>query len=248
MVRAMRPWLLALAFLSACSDDKAPYCHVAATESVFVQGRGVTNDDCRTGICRHNENTDLIRWKDAIYLVHRTAESQILGPNSALHVYRSTDEGKSFGEVAVFPAIRDRDIRDPSFYIVGDELFMKAITRIPGFAARDEGVRSVSIALHSPDGASWSYAADLGPEGWGFWRVVQHEGVYYSAAYQDGDLQVVLYRSTDGMTFTAGPTIYDVAADTPLETELIFVPSGKLLALVRMDGTDEELLGDRGRL
>ncbi len=42
--------------------------------------------------------------------------------------------------------------------------------------------------------------------------------------------------------------IYDVSADTPLETELFFQPSGELMALVRMDGTDAELLGNVGRL
>src|SRR5689334_22421642 len=61
---------------------------------VFVSGEEVNNTDCRTGICRHNENTDLVTFAGAIYLVHRTAVSQILGPNSALHVYRSTDGGK----------------------------------------------------------------------------------------------------------------------------------------------------------
>src|SRR5262249_46375394 len=36
--------------------------------------------------------------------------------------------------------------------------------------------------------------------------------------------------------------------DTPLETELVFMPSGRMLALVRMDGTDFDLLGFQGRL
>jgi hypothetical protein len=36
--------------------------------------------------------------------------------------------------------------------------------------------------------------------------------------------------------------------DILVETELSFLPSGKLLALVRMDGTDTELLGESGRL
>jgi hypothetical protein len=35
-----------------------------------------------------------------------------------------------------------------------------------------------------------------------------------------------------------------VSADTPLETELSFMPSGRMLALVRTDGDDAELLGD----
>src|SRR4051794_1611065 len=61
---------------------------------ILVPGVGVTNTECRAGICQHNENTDLVRYKGAIYFVHRTAQSQVLGPNSALHVYRSDDDGK----------------------------------------------------------------------------------------------------------------------------------------------------------
>src|SRR5262249_25057216 len=67
----------------------------------------------------------------AVWLVHRTAESQVLGPNSALHVYRSTDGGKTFAERAVIPAPSDRDLRDPSFFVVGDALYIKVIARLP---------------------------------------------------------------------------------------------------------------------
>jgi hypothetical protein len=88
----------------------------------------------------------------------------------------------------------------------------------------------------------------VAPGGWSFWRVQEHAGTYYAAAYQDGDQSVVLYSSTDGVTWSAGPPIYTISADTPLETELVFMPSGRMLALVRMDGTDQELLGATGRL
>jgi hypothetical protein len=221
------------------------------------------NQDCRTGVCRHNENTDLKRWRGAIWFVHRTAGSQILGPNSSLRVYRSPDSGRTFRLRAIIPAPAGRDIRDPSFYIVGknigahsaepsasaQRLHIKAITRLPGFALRDTNAGSVSVEMHSRDGSSWTRPRAIGPCCWGFWRVVEQDGVYYSAAYEDGDLRVVLYRSRDGVHWKAGPQIYGVSADTPLETELIFTPSGRrMLGLVRMDGTDFELFGNRGRL
>jgi hypothetical protein len=207
------------------------------------------NQDCRTGVCKHNENTDLTRWRGAIYFVHRTAGSQILGPNSSLRVYRSSDDGRTFRLRAIVPAPSDRDIRDPSFYEVGRRLYIKAITRLPGFALRDEGAGSISVEMNSRDGRSWTRPHAIGPEGWGFWRVVEQRGVYYSAAYEDGDLRVVLYRSMDGEAWKAGPRIYGVSKDTPLETELVFSPSGRrMLGLVRMDGNDHELFGQRGRL
>jgi len=209
----------------------------------------LNNQDCRTGVCKHNENTDLIVWKGAIWFVHRTAGSQILGPNSSLRVYRSRNGGRTFRLQAIVPAPVDRDIRDPSFYIVGKHLHIKAITRLPGFALRDADAGSVSIETHSTNGRRWSRLNPIGPEGWGFWRVKELDGVYYSAAYQDGDLQVVLYRSRDGVHWRAGPQIYGVSADTPLETELVFSPSGKrMLGLVRMDGNDFELLGNNDNL
>jgi hypothetical protein len=209
--------------------------------------------DCRSVICRHNENTDLTTWNGAIWFVHRTADSQTLGPNSALHVYKSTDGGKTFAQMALIPAPSDRDIRDPHFYQVGSDLYIKAITRLPSMvgtttANRDTGVDSVTVAMHSSDGVTWSASQPIGPHAQSFWRVRSMNGTYYSAAYQDGDQSVTLFSSTDGLAWTAGASVYSVSADTPLETELTFMPSGKLMALVRTDGTDQELLGDQGRL
>lgn len=205
--------------------------------------------NCRTGVCKHNENTDLALWHGAIYFVHRTANSQILGPNSSLRVYRSLDHGRTFQLRAVIPAPAGRDIRDPCFYAVGKRLFIKAITRLPGFALRDQHAGSVSVETHSSDGRRWSATRAIGPFGWGFWRVVQRHGVYYSTAYEDGDLRIVLYHSVDGLRWAAGPQVYGVAADTPLEAELAFSPSQRfMLALVRMDGNDVDLLGYQGRL
>ena len=208
-----------------------------------------TDMNCRTGVCKHNENTDLTRWQGAIYLVHRTANSQILGPNSSLRVYRSVNNGRTFQLQAIIPAPAGRDIRDPCFFTVGKLLFIKAITRLPGFALRDQHAGSITVVTHSLTGRAWSRPKAIGPLGWGFWRVVEHGGVYYSTAYEDGDLRIVLYRSTNGVSWKAGPQIYGISADTPLEAELAFSPSGKyMLALVRMDGNDVDLFGYQGRL
>ena len=217
---------------------------------VLVDGHAVDNPflDCRSVICRHNENTDLATYKGAIYLVHRTAISQTLGPNSALHVYKTTDAGATFTETARIAAPTDRDLRDPAFYQVGSELWMKALTRLPVASSRDSNVDTITVATHTSDGVTWTPMVPIAPATWSFWRVKEQSGNYYSAAYEDGDKSVVLFSSTDGVAWTKGAVIWDIAADTPLETELQFLPSGKLLALVRMDGNDTEYLGDAGRL
>ncbi len=215
---------------------------------ILVSGETTNNDDCRTGICRHNENTDLTTFQGAIFLVHRTAESQVLGPNSSLHVQRSDDGGKTFTQTAVIAAPVDRDIRDPHFYTVGGKLFIKTLARLPVDSTRDSNVDTIAMGTSSADGVTWSDLAAIGPETWSFWRIKEQGGTYYSAAYEDGDKSVSLFSSTDGSTWTKGASVYAVSADTPLETELTFMPSGKLMALVRMDGSDDELLGSVGRL
>lgn len=258
MNRLQSALTLSLTLVLACEGESnqpeplGPLCDDQGLPRYVVDAQIVASGDatdCRgEALCPHNENTDLTRFGGDIYMVHRTAMSQILGPNSSLHVLRSRDEGESFELVAVIPAPADRDIRDPIFYQVDGELFIKAITRLRGFTPRDQDVDSVSVAFRSSDGASWAQVGPIGPAEWGFWRVTRIGDELFSAAYRDGDTEVDLFRSTDGVSWTQGAQIYGVAVDTPLETELVATPGGRMLAIVRMDGTDEELLGEAGRL
>jgi hypothetical protein len=215
---------------------------------VLVQGVGLDTMECRGGICPHNENTDYYKRGSTIFLVHRTAMSQILGPNSSLRISRSDDNGQTWQLQAILPAPSDRDLRDPHFFEVGGKLGIEALTRLPVTSTRDSNVDTITVGTFSDDGKTWSAFEPLAPETWSFWRPKLQAGVWYSAAYEDGDKSVKLFRSSDGHKWDAGAVIYGVAADTPLETELVFMPSGRMLALVRMDGTDAELLGANGRL
>jgi hypothetical protein len=216
---------------------------------VIVDGIGETNLECRAGPCGHDENTDLTVFDGATYLVHRTARMQILGPNSSLRVYRSSDHGDHWSLLAVIPAPIDRDVRDPSFYVIDGQLAIKAITRLPVTSWRDTDVESVSVVTRSFDGgATWTPLSAIGPATWSFWRVRDdRDGIHYSAAYEDGDRSVKLFSSVDGVTWRPGAIIYGLSADTPLETELVFDESG-VTALVRVDGNDTELIGAQGRL
>jgi hypothetical protein len=260
------------AFVFDAGDAFAPLTPWTTQASIFVNGfeaQAQGNEDCRTQICRHNEDTDMIAWNGAIYMVHRTALSQILGPNSGLLIYKSTNDGASFEEVARIDAPTmpidaedtsdaadmGRDIRDPAFFIVpdghgGTTLHLKAITRLPTNLAetqtRDTNVDSVSVGSSSTDGTHWGPLTRLAPNMWSFWRVKQLGGVFYSAAYHDGDSSVSLFSSPDGVTWALGPQVYGVTADTPLETELVEMPNGNMLALVRTDGSDADLPGNDG--
>ncbi len=125
---------------------------------IVVSGETTNNTDCTTGVCRHSENTDLINWQNAIYLVHRTAESQVLGPNSSLRISKSTDGGQTFTLQAIIPALPTRDIRDPAFYVVGDKLYIKTLTRLPVISTRDTGVDTIAQGTSTTDGVHWSAA------------------------------------------------------------------------------------------
>src|SRR3954470_10823261 len=193
---------------------------------IIVDGLHALDEDCRSGICIHNENTDLTVFQGATYLVHRTAESQILGPNSSLRVSRSDDHGKTWNLLAVLPAVDDRDLRDPCFYEIDGQLAIKALTRLPVVSSRDSNVDTIAVGAVSPDGGrTWSPLAPIGPTTWSFWRIRDDaSGLHYNAAYEDGDRRVDLFSSADGTAWTRVSTIYDVADDTPLETELVFAP------------------------
>src|SRR5262249_40378904 len=125
---------------------------------------------------------------------------------------------------------------------------IKGLTRLPVISARDSNVDTITVATTSDDGTHWSDFQPISPETWSYWRIRDQGGVHYNAAYEDGDKSVKLFSSTDGLSWTPGALIYGVSADTPLETEIVFMPSGRMLALVRMDGTTDELLGNVGRL
>ena len=259
----LRCRLLSCTLLVACSSkDPAPATDAGidtaqplpsfATEArVLVSGHDVTNEDCRTGICRHNENTDLFVWNGATYLIHRTAMSQVLGPNSSLRISRTTDGGQRWENLKTIPAPttklsaddkadKGRDLRDPCFYSVGDTLYVKALTRLPVVSSHDAGVDTLAVYSATKDGKTWTDLAPMGPLKWSFWRIKKApDGTLWNAAYEDGDASVVLFSSKDGTTWTKGATVWANAADTPLETEIEFMPKGKMLLLVRMDGNPD---------
>src|SRR5215470_5590545 len=157
---------LVLVLLAGCGSGWLSDAHV------LVDGDHSAETDCRTRICRHNENTDLTEFDGATYLVHRTAMSQILGPNSSLVVSRSDDHGRTWNLLAVLPAINDRDLRDPCFYQIGGQLALKALTRLPVNSTRDSGVDTIAVGATSNDGGqTWSPLAPIGLDTWSYWRI-----------------------------------------------------------------------------
>jgi hypothetical protein len=71
-------------------------------------------------------------------------------------------------------------------------------------------------------------------ETWGFWRFAWHAGTLYATGYNDGDVQVGLFSSADGLSWRRVSLIYDSQQDAPSEAELQFI-GDTAVSLVRLN-------------
>jgi hypothetical protein len=183
----------------------------------------------------HNENTDLTWWNGATWLVFRGGETGQTGsPKARLKVFRSTDLGDTFALAAeIF--MPDRDNRDPKFLIQDGRLVLMAISRVPGGHIRDAGGLAWTVRTESSDGVTWTTPpVKVYEETWGFWRYARHGALLYATGYNDGDTQVGLFSSPDGIQWQRVSLIYDSAPDIPSEAELQFF-GDTAVSLVRLD-------------
>ena len=184
--------------------------------------------------CRHNENTDMLTWNGAIYLIHRTYISQMLSADARLHLYRSTDQGATFQELRQFN-YPGRDIRDPKLVAFGNELRIYSLSRLPGFMPYDLGTDAITTVARTTDGTTWSEPTAVYDHGWSFWREVEVNGRLYAAAYEDGDRSIIFLDSADGLTWRRLATVLDAPCHIVLEPEPMFFPDGRVVVGVRMD-------------
>ncbi|HEX3479807.1 MAG TPA: hypothetical protein VHT91_32520 [Kofleriaceae bacterium] len=207
----MRRWLV-LGCVAACGGGGGGGDFLS-DDHVIVDGLDATITDCRTGICQHNENTDLTVFGGATYLVHRTALSQVLGPNSSLRISRSDDHGKTWNLLAVVPALDGRDLRDPCFYVVDGKLAIKALTRLPVSSFRDSGVDTLAYGSISPDGGqTWPALAQIGPVTWSFWRI-RDDAAEHGELPSSGDTSYAGVAPIDRdrvlVTWYSSPIVFD---------------------------------------
>ncbi len=225
--KALIASLLAGATLaSACGSDSTP---PPEPTTGFLSNQRIMYTD---GL--HNENTDLLEWDGALWLVFRGGETgQIGSPVAHLKVFRSDDRGDTWRMTAkIF--MPDRDIRDPKLVIQDGALVIYACSRVPGGHVRDDGGLAWAVRTESRDGVTWPTPVRVYDEKWMFWRLVRHEGTWYATGYNDGDVQVGFFRSQDGLAWEKVSLIYDSEPDVPSEAELHFY-GDTAVSLVRLD-------------
>lgn len=187
----------------------------------------------------HNSNTDMIEWQGKFYLAYVSSPYHFGNDASVLHVQRSGDSGHTWVEVDEFNPTGE-DIRDPKFAAIGNRLFLYALKNRSLVAEP-----YLTVYAYTEDGNRWtSFQTVPGVDGWLFWRPKTQDGVtFYNAAYWWEHGKSVLLKSTDGIAWEIVATIH--AGDRNDETEIEFLPDGRLLATGRLEyGTGEGIFGD----
>jgi hypothetical protein len=177
----------------------------------------------------HNSNTDMTQWNGLFYLAYVSSPFHFRSTQSVLHVKYSGDQGHTWNQVETFnPA--GEDIRDPKFAVIGNRLFVYALKNT-SFVAEPY----ITVYSYTEDGMSWS-KFEIVPnlDGWLFWRPKTLDGVnFFNAAYWYQHGKSVLLHSQDGINWQIVSTIHQGGHND--ETEIQFLPDGRLLATARLE-------------
>ncbi len=188
----------------------------------------------------HNSNTDMIFWKDAFYMVHATSPFHFASSQSRLKVQRSLD-ARTWETIATFDAAGE-DIRDPKFAAINDRLYLYALKNTD-FTAEPHD----TVAAYSQDGLTWSSFQSMSADtkGWLFWRPKTKDGqTWYVPAYWSEHNRSALFSSTDGLNWQMTAQIY--SGDRNDETDIQFLPDGRMLATARLEFSDSYTGDQRG--
>jgi hypothetical protein len=184
----------------------------------------------------HNSNTDMIEWQGDLLLVHDARPYHFGSPDARIVVRRSKD-GRTWQELARMQ-VPGKDIRDPKLAVIGGVLHLYALPN-SGKMATPEG----TVLATSTDAVHWTPFEPVGPEGWLFWRPKSNDGgqTWYVPAYWKDHGRSILLRSSNGRDWEQVSVIHE--GDGNDETDIEFLPDGRLLATTRLEVTPDTILG-----
>jgi hypothetical protein len=185
----------------------------------------------------HNSNTDMILWQGDFLLVHDARPYHFGSPDARLVLRRSQD-GRNWEELARFQ-VPGKDIRDPKLAVIGGRLHLYALPN-SGVAATPEG----TVLATSDDAVHWTPLEPIEPDGWLLWRPKSNDGgaTWYVPAYWKDHGKSILLRSTDGRDWQQVSVIQEGNGND--ETDLEFLPDGRMLATTRLEVTPDTVLGN----
>ena len=190
----------------------------------------------------HNSNTDLIHHRGQFLLVHAASPYHMGSSDCRLVVRRSAD-ARRWEKLAEL-RMPGEDIRDPKFAVIAGKLFLYALPN-RGFYAVPYG----TVYSTSETGEQWSpfervVLEGIEPEGWLFWRPkTRDQRTWYVPAYWNRHGRSILLQSQDGVRWKRVSEIWFGEGND--ETDIEWLPDGRLLATARLEVTPDRLLGNR---
>lgn len=132
-----------------------------------------------------------------------------------------------------------RDIRDPKLAVIHDRLHLYVLANDSNLALPDD-----TLVATSEDGSRWSAFEPTGPAGFLLWRPRTLDGhTWYVPAFGAREGTALLLRSSDGRRWERVGEIY--GGRDASETDIVFLPDGRLLATVRLERVEDLWRGGR---
>ncbi len=232
--------VLAVGWLPPASAGDRPTVRIENVRRAFHNGE-------------HNAFTDLIRWRDRIWLTFRSSPvgHQVNAAGSVIIL--SSADGQSWRQEHRF-SVAERDTRDPHFLIFNGKLFVYSGTAHVGKEGKNytDWNAHLGYATWTTDGATWAEPRALeGTYGHYIWRVASHGGKAYLCGRRwrehqpppgPGEdrttLESALLESDDGLRWRFVSLFNHTFAS---ETAFRFEPDGRLTSVIR-SGVDYSVL------
>lgn len=192
-----------------------------------------------TFIDRANNNLDIVRFAGRYFLGFRTAPHHWASDATQLHIWSSDDREQWRHEASV--DLERRDLREPRFLALGDELFFyffEAEDRAAGFAPL-----RINAMARRGDG-SWTRPRAIFEPGHVVWRAKVRNGRAWMSVYQGREMygepgdarRTRLLTSEDGWTWrSVSGDESPIAQGGTGECAFEFDEAGDLTALVRVE-------------
>ena len=185
----------------------------------------------------HSAFTDLTKFKGRYFVVFRTGSEH--GSFDGEIRAMASEDLENWREVAVFST--PDDDRDPHFAVFRGRLFVYFARR-----PRSDPESRWTMCAQSADGRKFTKPVRVFREFNRLWRPKIVGDILYCASHEcKGEWRSILLRSADGLEWEKVSTIHE--GDKANETELLLLPDGSLLALVRREAPPKTALLCRSR-
>lgn len=240
MMDSTRPFTITLIFSAACL-----FAGVSHTPLVqMVPGPGLPPQvHCRSA----NNNLDLIRFHDRLFLAFRTAPTHFASAKTRLYIVSTVDQEKWDYEAEVFLGY---DMREPRFLALGDKLmfyFFEAGKNPFSFTPQH------IYAMERRGPGEWTEPVPVFEPQCVLWRAKVRNGRAYATVYcgegmySGGNESISIYFLTtdDGYHFTPVNPDKPVVATGGSETAFEFDAQGNLYTVIRNETGDGQTWGSK---